>query len=496
MCTSAVFVTMSVCVCVQVGYMVVECNEQIENVMGLTKGQVPVAASLAVFYLDDPSLRKYIRHRYAENHAASDPENAMECALGMCKQLDNFVAQHCHCHAPCATPCFAFYRHTKAPFRFGGSMMSFAKHDDKTEAAYPKLLQLCLSQVTPDAMFSAQAAQLTVTMPFVGVVKVSDVAFFNVDQSSFRTDGEDVGDWLARTALTDVRPSSSPPVAAGGQAAKGGKHIKDTHLSEMEDLLRIIHEKESRFGSLRKKFVEFMDLMKKEDWHAALVLDEQVRKYSELLRAQDPENILSGDIYRQLGECYHSLKQISGAIDLYEQSKVMMEKISDTLGLTLTLMALGKIYEGTGQHHKAIAIYEQRIRLPRLKDSPYEDVLRALSLLGDCYWSLAEYAKSMDLQEQCRKGADFAGSKLLMARSRCQTGRCLQSMGQFAKSIEIAEKGRAIAEEMGDVQLEGEICSLIGLSWTSLGSHDKAITYQKKYWMSTRYITIYTLYYL
>jgi hypothetical protein len=59
-------------------------------------------------------------------------------------------------------------------------------------------------------------------------------------------------------------------------------------------------------------------------------------------------------------------------------------------------------------------------------------------------------------------------------------------MGQFAKSIEIAEKGRAIAEEMGDVQLEGEICSLIGLSWTSLGSHDKAITYQKKYWMSTR----------
>jgi hypothetical protein len=177
-----------------VGFVVIECNDPIEHVLARrTTGNAGMAgtAHLVVMYLDDASLRHYVAKRYEEIHGASDAANARQTAQGLCRQLDETVAEH----GSSMTCILVFYKHRLAPFHFTGTLLNVKKPNAEEEASLSRVMQQTLTQVTPHAMQAAQAAQLTLTLPAVGETTVSDVAFFDLDQASFRVlvGGDDAG---------------------------------------------------------------------------------------------------------------------------------------------------------------------------------------------------------------------------------------------------------------------------------------------------------------
>jgi hypothetical protein len=90
---------------------------------------------------------------------------------------------------------------------------------------------------------AAQAAQLTVTVPFVGEATVNEVAFYDLDQANFRVlmggDEDNVEELISQQARSSPpAPVAPAPVAAAAQAAKGSREFKNMGVKEMKDALR------------------------------------------------------------------------------------------------------------------------------------------------------------------------------------------------------------------------------------------------------------------
>ena len=426
-------------------YGVLECNEPIERVMGRAPSS---EIRIAVMCLEEPSLRRYIRMRYAENHGARDAENARQNEQYICKQLDAVVSKN----DPSIIAMFAFYKHTQPPFQFGGSMHMMERCDVQAEAAFGNLLHLCLDQAYPEALHDAQAAQLTVKM---GEGTVDHLSFFHVHE---------------KEALS-VQPQRC--------------------TQEMGPLLQTITQEQGLLKSLGQKIEQFYACDERGDNVAMLALQMEVQQYAAILRARDPANYLAGRLYYRMAKCHERLARMETAMQLYADSKRMAEETSDKEGVGMCLIGLGTLYEANGRHDKAIEIFEEKMSLAT-RDG---EVVAALSQMGDCYFSLGEYAKSLELQEKCREVAMRCeeageevdgGAKFFIARSGSCRAKCLQATGELTQSIEIAEEARELAAALGDDQLMGEISSQIGSCLTILGRHEEAMVYHLRYWTVSR----------
>ena len=445
-------------------YAVVECNEPIERLMGRATSSVRIA----VMSLDETSLRRYIRLRYAENHGAKDAENARQCEQDLCKRLDAVVSN-------LSEAMLVFYKHSQPPFQFGGSIVIAERYDVRTETAFTNLLQLCLDHASPEALCDAQAAQLTVKME---QSTVDELSFFNVNVQHFASaKGDEVGEsFFLQHEHTSAR------------AHERTSNEKQC-MQEMGTLLQTIAQGQSLEHALRQKLEEFYACDEREDFAAMFALQKEVQQFAAAL---DPTSILPGRIYFRLGKCHEKLGY-STARQLYADAKVLAEQSSDKEGVGMCLIGLGNLYEAEFWHHKAIATFEQRLQLAT-RDG---ERVQALTQMGDCYFSLGDYTKSQELQDKCRQAAqrceesgekvEGASAAFLMARSGSCKARCLQATGELAQSIEIAEDARVRAETLGEIRLSGEIASQIGSCLTILGRHEEAMVYHLRYWAATRH---------
>ena len=142
-----------------VGYVVVECNDPIEHVLGRRnkKGAGEAGtASIVVLFLDDASLRHYIAKRYEENHGARDPANARHAAQHLLKQLDRSVEEH----GSSMTFHIVCFKHRLAPFYFSCATLGWSKNDAQQDAVFSQGMAQLLTTMTPHPMEAAQAAQV------------------------------------------------------------------------------------------------------------------------------------------------------------------------------------------------------------------------------------------------------------------------------------------------------------------------------------------------
>lgn len=167
------------------GFVVIECAEEIEKVMG---GGATPATDVAVMWLDAPSTRYYIRERYAEVPSMAKSEVTTITAERL-KTLQEAVSKH----GANGQIFLVSHRHRNRPHCF--SVTIAVMSTDKTSFdTFLRALRMTLESCSPSPLGLTQAVQVELGKSNT----VGYICFFDCDQASFKTMVTQNYDALAR----------------------------------------------------------------------------------------------------------------------------------------------------------------------------------------------------------------------------------------------------------------------------------------------------------
>jgi tetratricopeptide (TPR) repeat protein len=148
--------------------------------------------------------------------------------------------------------------------------------------------------------------------------------------------------------------------------------------------------------------------------------------------------------------------------------------IADPMPRQCSVGNLGLAYYRMGQFQRAIACYEQALRLAQEhKDRWGEGVW--LGNLGACYLDLGQYDRAVEYSEQTLVIQREVGDRNGEATNLCNLGIQYDGLGRIARAIEYGEQALAIAREIGGRDTEAHYLSNLGNYYTELGQTAKAL---------------------
>ena len=123
-------------------------------------------------------------------------------------------------------------------------------------------------------------------------------------------------------------------------------------------------------------------------------------------------------------------------------------------------------------HYRLTAEMHQRLQ-GHLED-PLTNAANKFGL-GECYRSLGEFTRAIDLQEEALAIARGTGNRAVQAVCLGNLGRCYYELGQIARAIDLFEQALAIARETGDRDGEASLLGSLGSCYAGLGQTAQAI---------------------
>ena len=155
------------------------------------------------------------------------------------------------------------------------------------------------------------------------------------------------------------------------------------------------------------------ELAEADSWKALSVMAGDALRTARELREVAPQ--WAAPTYGRVGVCYQKLGQNAKAIEPFEKVLAILKEMGDRAGQGAAFNDLAK-----------------RLQAPTLND------------LGDCYLSLGQYAKAMELYEQALAIYKEMGDRAGQAKTLNGLGNCYLSLGQYAKAMELYEQSLAI----------------------------------------------------
>ncbi|TRU44988.1 MAG: tetratricopeptide repeat protein, partial [Microcystis aeruginosa Ma_QC_Ch_20071001_S25] len=188
-----------------------------------------------------------------------------------------------------------------------------------------------------------------------------------------------------------------------------------------------------------------------------------------------------------LGNAYYFLGEYQKAIEFYQQSLAIFQRIGDRGGEAYSYNNLGNVYNSLGEYQKAIEFHQQSLAIKReIGDRGGEG--KSYGNLGNVYYSLGEYQKAIEFHQQSLAITREIGDRGGEGTSYMGLGNVYDSLGEYQKAIEFYQQSLAIKREIGDRR--GEASSYMGLGnvYDSLGEYQKAIEFYQQSLAITREI--------
>lgn len=110
-----------------------------------------------------------------------------------------------------------------------------------------------------------------------------------------------------------------------------------------------------------------------------------------------------------------------------------------------------------------------------LRDAKPEWAVGIYIYVGGCYRRFGEYAKGIEMNEECLAFATKVGNRAGQGVAYANLGVCYQLLGQYARAIEQHEHSLTMKREVGDRAGQGTTYNNLGICYHSLGMFDKAI---------------------
>ncbi|MBU7027165.1 MAG: tetratricopeptide repeat protein [Theionarchaea archaeon] len=183
--------------------------------------------------------------------------------------------------------------------------------------------------------------------------------------------------------------------------------------------------------------------------------------------------------YGNLGLVYAKKGEWDKAIDYYEKSLEISEKLGDIHGMALTYNNLGSVYADKGEWDKAIDYYEKSLEISE-KLGDIHGMAQTYNNLGSVYADKGEWDKAIDYYEKNLEISEKLGDIHGMAQTYNNLGLVYAKKGEWDKAIDYYEKSLEISEKLGDIHGMAQTYGNLGLVYAKKGEWDKAIDYYEK----------------
>jgi tetratricopeptide (TPR) repeat protein len=158
-------------------------------------------------------------------------------------------------------------------------------------------------------------------------------------------------------------------------------------------------------------------------------------------------------------------------IELHER---LQGKITDPVLGESNIGNLGTAYYRTGHHQRAIACYEEALRLAREHNNRQGEAVW-VGNLGSCYGDLGQTGQAIDFYEQALVIAREVGARHSEAIQLCCLGTEYANLGQTDRAVEYYKQALAIHREMEDRPNEALDLSNLGNRYAHLGRTAEAL---------------------
>jgi len=181
-----------------------------------------------------------------------------------------------------------------------------------------------------------------------------------------------------------------------------------------------------------------------------------------------------------LGIFYHVFENdFTQAIQFYERSKKIREKIGDYQRLGSTLIYLTTCYESNGQYVKALDTYQKTFEVNALvgnKSRMAEAMINSAALLR----STGRYNESLQNLDIALQISKELNDQIGVSNTLIELGNTYSDMGNPEKSIELYSEAAEIMRYEEDLQGQAAIYNNIGTVLQEIGRFEKAAEYYRR----------------
>lgn len=180
-----------------------------------------------------------------------------------------------------------------------------------------------------------------------------------------------------------------------------------------------------------------------------------------------------------IGASYQVKGNFAKAIDFYQQSLKIREKLNDTKGISASVANIGSIYINIGEFEKALTYQLRSLKIFELMSNK-QGMASAYNNIGLIYNNLDSYDKSIEFTTKGLKIFEELGDKQGVAASMSNLGNTYSSIADYDKALEYQLLSLNFAQESGDKQVESVTLSIIARTYHKKKMYDKALEYAQK----------------
>ncbi len=184
-------------------------------------------------------------------------------------------------------------------------------------------------------------------------------------------------------------------------------------------------------------------------------------------------------ICNNLGTIVDRLGEWDKAIEYYEKSLKIKEKLGDFQGMAQTYNNLGLVYKDKSEWDKAIGYYEKSLEISE-KLGDFQDMALTYINLGTVYKDKSEWDKAIEYYEKSLEISEKLGDFQNMALAKYGIANILSHRKKFNETLKLYFESESILKKLGDKFNLVKVYHNLALCYYDMNQKEKAKEYYQK----------------
>ena len=246
--------------------------------------------------------------------------------------------------------------------------------------------------------------------------------------------------------------------------------VRFYQLSTCDLLLGLAEEQEGDLSPDNQLWLRFC---KGRVAYESALWDEALEIWKALEEEDLPEG-LEGTLANDLGLLYQDKGEWDKAIEYYQRSLAIKEKVGDEHGMSTTFNNLGEVYRVKGEWDKAIEYFERDLAICE-KVGDEHGMASTFNNLGLVYQDKGEWDKAIEYFERDLAICEKVGDEHGMAPAFNNLGLVYDAKGEWDKAIEYYQRSLEIKEKVGDEVEAATTMRNVALLYEGMERYDEAV---------------------
>ncbi len=209
-------------------------------------------------------------------------------------------------------------------------------------------------------------------------------------------------------------------------------------------------------------------------------IDAAKKDYQQALDECPPtEEREKASIIHNLAIIYANQGEVARAIELYQESLQLKEKIGDVQGKAASLHQLARIDANQGEVARAIELYQESLQLHE-KIGDIQGKAASLHQLAGIYANQGEVPRAIELYQESLQLKEKIGDVQGKAASLHQLAGIYANQGEVAPAIAFYQQSLEIYQKIGDVQGKAATLHQLAGIYANQGEVEKAIAFYQE----------------